>query len=108
VSQQRIAGTRLGFTPLPLTPNCNRTRANLPELASIAPGATISYGCQQTNVRKAFDNVATATGTPPSGPNVTATDMAPVTVKSAAPARKKVAAKKKPKLVSHKRPKSTG
>ena len=66
MSQQRIVGTRLGFSPLPLTPNCNRTKANLPELASMAPGATITYSCQQANVRKGFDNVATATGTPPS------------------------------------------
>jgi uncharacterized repeat protein (TIGR01451 family) len=92
----------------PLTPNCNRTKAALPELASMAPGATISYSCEQANVRKSFDNVATATGTPPSGPNVTATDTAPVKVKSAVPAKKKVAAKKKPKVVSHKKPKSTG
>jgi uncharacterized repeat protein (TIGR01451 family) len=97
----------------PLTPSCNRTKADIPALASMAPGASVTYTCTKTNVRAAFDNVATATGTPPSGPNVTASDTAPVKTKALTPATKKKAVKSKkknahPKLVSHKKPKATG
>ncbi len=62
----------------PLSPLCNRTKADIPALASMAPAATVTYTCTRPNVRAAFDNVATATGTPPTGPNVTASDTAPV------------------------------
>jgi len=92
----------------PLSPNCNRTKADIPALASMAPGATVTYTCTRPNVRGNFDNVATATGTPPSGPNVTASDTAPVKVQALTPAKKKVVKKKKPKVVSHKKPKATG
>ena len=66
----------------PLSPLCNRTKADIPALASMAPAATVTYTCTRPNVRAAFDNVATATGTPPTGPNVTASDTAPVTTKA--------------------------
>ena len=89
----------------PLSPNCNRTKADIPALASMAPAAAVTYSCTRPNVRAAFDNVATATGTPPTGPNVTASDTAPVKTKALVP--KKVV-KKKPKVVSHKKPKATG
>jgi uncharacterized repeat protein (TIGR01451 family) len=92
----------------PLTPNCNRTKVEIPALASMAPGATVTYTCTRPNVRAGFDNVATATGTPPSGPNVTASDTAPVKTKALTPAKKKVVKKKKPKVVSHKKPKAPG
>jgi uncharacterized repeat protein (TIGR01451 family) len=94
----------------PLSPNCNRTKADIPALASMAPGATVSYSCTRPNVRASFDNLATATGTPPSGPNVTASDTAPVKAQALTPAKKKVVKKKKkkPKVVSHKKPKATG
>jgi hypothetical protein len=60
-------------------------------------------------VRASFDNVATAIGTPPSGPNVTASDTAPVKAAPLTPAKKKVVKKKKkPKVASHKKPKATG
>jgi len=88
----------------PLSPLCNRTKADIPALASMAPAATVTYTCTRPNVRAAFDNVATATGTPPSGPNVTANDTAPVATKAV----KKIVKKKKPKVVSHKKPKATG
>jgi uncharacterized repeat protein (TIGR01451 family) len=90
----------------PLTPNCNRTSAQIPGLASMVPGATVTYTCSRPNVRANFNNVATATGTPPSGPNVTASDTAPVKTKALVP--KKVVKKKKPKVISHKKPKATG
>ncbi|MFL6007695.1 MAG: Ig-like domain repeat protein [Gaiellaceae bacterium] len=89
----------------PLTPNCNRTSAQLPALASLAAGAAITYTCSRPNVPRSFDNVATATGTPPGGQNVTASDRAPVKVAPLKPPAKK---HKRPKVVAHKRPKTTG
>jgi uncharacterized repeat protein (TIGR01451 family) len=110
-----ITVTNVGNTVLtdvnvvdPLSPNCNRTKAQIPALASMAPGASISYTCTRPSVTTAFDNVATATGTPPTGPNVTASDTAPVKVQALTPAKKVVTKKKKPKVVSHKKPKATG
>src|SRR5262249_27928788 len=91
------------------SPNCNRTKAQLPQLASMAPGATVTYTCTQKNVRASFNNVATATGTPPSGPKVTARDIATVKVPPLKPPKTtKVRFKKPPKVVSHKKPKATG
>ena len=70
-------------------------------------GAAVTYSCTRANVpRGGFDNVATAIGTPPSGPDVTASDTAPVKTKALVP--KKIVKKKKPKIVSHKKPKATG
>jgi uncharacterized repeat protein (TIGR01451 family) len=93
-----------------LSPNCNRTKTDLPALASMAPGAHVTYTCTRRNVTASFDNVAVVTATPPAGPGVTATDTAPVKVGALTPPTKKVAAKKKtkPKVVSHKKPKATG
>jgi hypothetical protein len=90
----------------PTTPSCDRTSAQIPALASLAPGASVTYSCTRPNVRRAWSNVATATGTPPSGPNVTATDSAQVKVAPLSPPKKKVV--KHPKIVSHKKPKTTG
>jgi hypothetical protein len=59
-------------------------------------------------VPASYDNGATATGTPPSGPNVTASDTAPVKAQALTPAKTTVVKKKKPKVVSHKKPKATG
>jgi uncharacterized repeat protein (TIGR01451 family) len=89
----------------PLTPNCNRTSAQLPALASLAPGAAVTYTCSQPNVPRSFDNVATASGTPPAGQNVTASDRAPVKVAPLKPPAKK---HKRPMVIAHKRPKTTG
>ena len=68
----------------PLAPDCNRTSAQIPALASMAPGASLSYTCSLANVTASFTNVATDTGTPPTGPDVSATDTAHVTVPTAA------------------------
>jgi uncharacterized repeat protein (TIGR01451 family) len=87
----------------PLSPNCNRTSAQLPALASMKPGDHVTYSCTRPNVQNKFTNQATATGTPPVGPNVTATDTAPVTV-----TRPFIIKKVHPKVTSHKRPKATG
>jgi uncharacterized repeat protein (TIGR01451 family) len=105
----QITVTNVGNTVLtnvtvtdPLSPNCNRTQAQIPALASMAQNASVTYSCSRPNVQRAFDNVATATGTPPAGPNVTATDTAPVKV------RAPFTPKTHPKVISHKKPKATG
>jgi uncharacterized repeat protein (TIGR01451 family) len=64
----------------PLSPNCNQSSTTITALASMAPGASVTYNCSLANVTASFTNVATTTGTPPSGPNVTASDSAPVNV----------------------------
>jgi uncharacterized repeat protein (TIGR01451 family) len=64
----------------PLSPNCNQSSATIAALASMAPGASVTYNCSLANVGASFTNVATATGTAPSGANVTASDTAPVNV----------------------------
>ena len=62
-----------------LAPGCARTSSDIPGLASMAPGATITYTCTLANVTSSFTNVAVATGTPPVGPPVSAQDTAAVT-----------------------------
>jgi uncharacterized repeat protein (TIGR01451 family) len=62
-----------------LARGCARTSADIPGLASMAAGATVTYTCSLANVAASFTNVAVATGTPPVGPNVTAQDTADVT-----------------------------
>ena len=63
-----------------LAPGCSRTKAIIPALASMAPGASLNYSCTLENVTAGFINVAIATGKPPTGPGVSANDSAPVTV----------------------------
>ena len=62
-----------------LAPGCARTSADIAGLASMAPGATITYTCSLANVTTSFTNIAIATGTPPVGPPVSAQDTAVVT-----------------------------
>jgi uncharacterized repeat protein (TIGR01451 family) len=62
-----------------LAPGCARTSADIPGLASMAPGASITYTCTLANVTASFTNIAIATGTPPVGPPVSAQDTAAVT-----------------------------
>jgi uncharacterized repeat protein (TIGR01451 family) len=65
----------------PLSPDCSKTSADIGALASMAPGASVTYSCSLAGVTAAFTNVATATGTPKAGgPDVSATDTAPVTI----------------------------
>jgi uncharacterized repeat protein (TIGR01451 family) len=90
-----------------LSPGCARTKADVPALASMAPGAKVTYQCTSPAVTASFTNVAVATGTPPSGPNVTASASAAVVATAPATPAKPVV-KKKPKVVSHKKPKATG
>jgi len=62
-----------------LAPGCARTSADIPALASMAAGATVTYTCSLANVTASFTNVAVATGKPLLGPNVSAQDTAAVT-----------------------------
>ena len=64
----------------PLAPNCDR-----PSLGALTSGQSASYTCSLSNVTAGFTNVATATGTPPVGPNVTDNDDAVVTVATPTP-----------------------
>ena len=79
----------------------------------MAPGAAVTYTCVQPNIQSDFTNVTAATGTPPTGRDVTASDMAPVRTATIKPAPKPkpkpvVHKKRKPKMVTHKKPKMTG
>src|SRR4051812_703328 len=49
-------------------------------IGALAAGAHVSYECTKANVTASFTNTAVATGTPPVGDDVTATDTADVTV----------------------------
>jgi uncharacterized repeat protein (TIGR01451 family) len=84
----------------PKSPDCDRN------IGTLTPGQSVSYTCTKQNVTASFTNVATSTGTPPSGPNVSASDTAPVKAAALKPPKKPV--KKKPKVVSHLKPKATG
>jgi uncharacterized repeat protein (TIGR01451 family) len=82
-----IVVTNTGDVPLSnvfvadaLTPACAVSSSSIAELATMSPGASVTYTCTAAAVTASFTNVATDTGTPPSGPNVTATDTAVVTV----------------------------
>ena len=57
----------------PLSPNCNQTSSTIAALASMAPGASVTYNCSLANVTRDFTNVATTTGTGSNGQTVTAT-----------------------------------
>ena len=81
------------------SPRCSRT------IGALAPGQSVSYSCTKPNVTAGFTNVIIATGTPPSGPKVTSSDTAPVTVAALKPPKKP---HKKPKIVSHHKPRATG
>jgi hypothetical protein len=62
-----------------LAPDCARTMAQDARLASMAPGASVIYGCSlETAAPGAY--VATVAGTPPTGTEVKATDTATVVV----------------------------
>lgn len=64
----------------PLASACSRTSASIAALASLAPGANVTYTCSHSNVQKRFTNVATATGTDANGQRVEASSSASVTV----------------------------
>src|SRR5204862_6038127 len=57
-----------------LAPGCDRV------IGALAAGEHASYQCSKTNVAASFTNTAVATGTPPVGDDVTASDTADVTV----------------------------
>jgi uncharacterized repeat protein (TIGR01451 family) len=55
-------------------PGCNQS------LGDLASGAITTYTCSRVNVLASFTNVAIVSGTPPTGPDVTASDDAQVNV----------------------------
>jgi len=61
-------------------PGCARTSADIPALASMDPGDTVTYTCSRDSNTASFTNVAVATGTPDVGDDVSAEDSAHVTV----------------------------
>jgi uncharacterized repeat protein (TIGR01451 family) len=67
-------------------PACARTSAEIPALASMAPAASVTYSCTRANVQESFTNVAVATGTPPSGADVSDDDDARVVIRVPHPA----------------------
>ena len=76
----------------PLSTDCDRN------LGTLGVGQSKSYTCSKTNVTGAFENVATATGKPPTGASVKATDHANINVESFVPPLKpKIAIVKSPK-----------
>jgi uncharacterized repeat protein (TIGR01451 family) len=77
----------------PLSPNCERS------LGTLAVGESKHYTCTRTNVKAGFENIATATGTPPTTATVKATDQARIAVKPFIPPQH-------PKLAIVKSPKS--
>src|SRR5439155_26048235 len=58
----------------PLSAACANT------IGTLAAGQSTNYNCTQVNVTAAFTNIATVTGHPPTGPDVTASASADVTV----------------------------
>ena len=58
----------------PLSTGCNKV------VGTLDPGQSSTYTCSQSGVTAAFTNVATVTGHPPVGPDVTASASANVTV----------------------------
>jgi uncharacterized repeat protein (TIGR01451 family) len=58
----------------PLSTNCAKT------IGTLTPGQSTSYTCSRAGVTDPFTNVATATGHPPIGPDVTASASANVTI----------------------------
>ncbi len=76
----------------PLSPDCNKS------LGTLAVGQSKHYGCTKTNVTAAFENVATATGKPPTTATVKATDHAQINVQAFVPPQHpKIAIVKSPK-----------
>ena len=76
-----ITVTNTGDVPLinvnvsdPLSTNCSRA------IGMLAPGASVTYTCARANITANFENVATVTATPPTGPGVSASDSALVSV----------------------------
>ena len=63
-----------------VSPACAATSSTIPALASLAAGASVTYTCTVAGVSAGFTNVATDTGTPPSGPDITGSDTAVVSV----------------------------
>jgi uncharacterized repeat protein (TIGR01451 family) len=93
----------------PRSPNCNKI------LGVLTAGASRTYACTRTNVSTGFTNIAKATGTPPTGADVSDNDSALVKASpltppdvTTKPSKGTTSANKKPRLVAHTAPKTTG
>ncbi len=76
----------------PLSPGCDKG------LGTLAVGQSKSYSCSKANVTADFENVATATGKPPTTATVKATDHAQINVQAFVPPQHpKIAIVKSPK-----------
>jgi uncharacterized repeat protein (TIGR01451 family) len=67
------------------SPGCARTSGTLSALATMLPGASVTYDCTLANVTDGFTNLATSTATPPSGLDISGSDTAVVSVTPTAP-----------------------
>ena len=85
----------------PVAADCAKTSAQVSALASMGPGASVSYTCSLSGITQSLTNVVTATGTPPSGSDVSASDSAQVTVPASPPVlTPAIAITKNPKVQS--------
>jgi uncharacterized repeat protein (TIGR01451 family) len=62
-----------------LAPSCAKA------IGTLTPGQSTSYDCALSSVQQSFTNLASVSGHPPVGPDVTASDTAPVTVNQLPP-----------------------
>jgi len=76
-----LTATNLGSVPLTVSVLDNVAPLCQAFGVTVIPGETITIvGCMLANVTAGFTNVVTANGDPPSGPRLTASDSADVTV----------------------------
>lgn len=68
-----------------LAPNCAYDGTVAGYDGTLAVGQTLSYSCTRRNVEKSFENVATALAAPSVGPDVSAQDVARVTLQVFSP-----------------------
>jgi uncharacterized repeat protein (TIGR01451 family) len=75
ITVKNTGGTTLSDVKVsdPLSPDCDRN------LGTLDAGASKSYTCTRPRVTSGFDNIATVTARPPSGPGLSAKDHAAVT-----------------------------
>jgi len=76
--------TNVRVTDLP-APACSRTSADVPALASILPGASVTLTCSRPGVTAGFTNVATVAGKTATGEQATASAAAVVKVQPLTP-----------------------
>ena len=68
-----------------LAPNCNYDETVAGYDGTLVAGQLLTYSCVRRNIQKSFVDTAIALGTPPSGQDVSAQDVAQVTIQVFAP-----------------------